>query len=86
MSPALTETVGYAAALLTTLAFIPQTLKSWRTRDLSGVSLGMYGLFTLGVALWLLYGIALGSWPVIIANGITLVLSGAVLLLKLRHK
>ena len=80
------DLVGYAAATLTTLAFIPQTLQSWRTRDLSGVSLGMYSLFTLGVALWLLYGVALESWPIIIANTITLALAGTVLFLKLRHK
>lgn len=80
------DLVGYAAATLTTLAFIPQTIQSWRTRDLSGVSLGMYSLFTLGVALWLLYGVVLDSWPIIIANTITLVLAGTVLFLKLRHK
>ena len=80
------DLVGYAAATLTTLAFIPQTLHSWRTRDLSGVSLGMYSLFTLGVALWLLYGVVLDSWPIIIANTITLALAGTVLFLKLRHK
>ncbi len=80
------DLVGYAAATLTTLAFIPQTLQSWRTRDLSGVSLGMYSLFTLGVALWLLYGVVLESWPIIIANAITLALAGTVLFLKLRHK
>lgn len=80
------DLVGYAAATLTTLAFIPQTLHSWRTRDLSGVSLGMYSLFTIGVALWLLYGVVLESWPIIIANAITLALAGSVLFLKLRHK
>jgi MtN3 and saliva related transmembrane protein len=80
------DLVGYAAATLTTLAFIPQTLHSWRSRDLSGVSLGMYSLFTIGVALWLLYGIVLDSWPIIIANAITLALAGSVLFLKLRHK
>ena len=80
------DLVGYAAATLTTLAFIPQTLRSWRTRDLSGVSLGMYSLFTLGVALWLLYGVVLESWPIIIANTITLALAGTMLFLKLRHK
>ena len=80
------DLVGYGAAILTTLAFIPQTLKSWRTRDLSGVSLGMYSLFTLGVGLWLTYGILLGSWPIILANTITLGLAGTVLFLKLRHK
>lgn len=80
------DVIGYAAATLTTLAFIPQTLHSWRSRDLSGVSLGMYSLFTMGVALWLLYGVVLESWPIIIANAITLALAGSVLFLKLRHK
>ena len=74
---------GYPAAFLTTVAFIPQAWKSWRTRDLSGISLPMYALFTLGVALWLAYGIAIGSAPVITANGITLVLAAIVLWLKL---
>lgn len=80
------DLIGYAAATLTTLAFIPQTLHSWRSRDLSGVSLGMYSLFTMGVAFWLLYGVVLESWPIIIANAITLALAGSVLFLKLRHK
>jgi MtN3 and saliva related transmembrane protein len=86
MSIALHDLVGYSAAILTTVAFVPQALKSWQTRDLSGVSLPMYGLFTLGVALWLAYGAMLGSWPIIVANTITLALSGAVLALKIIHK
>lgn len=83
---ALSDAVGYAAAVLTTLAFLPQVLHSWRTRDLAGVSLGMYSLFTAGVALWLAYGLLLGAWPIIVANGITLSLAGVVLYLKLRHR
>lgn len=79
------DLIGYGAALLTTAAFVPQTLKSWSTRDLSGISLAMYGLFTLGVGLWLVYGLFIGSWPVILANGITLALAGTVLSLKIRH-
>ena len=75
--------LGYAAAILTTLAFVPQAWKSWRTRDLSGISLPMYALFTLGVALWLGYGIAIRSVPVIAANSITLVLASIVLWLKI---
>ena len=71
------DLVGYAAATLTTVAFIPQTLHSWRSRDLSGVSLGMYSLFSMGVALWLLFGVLLESWPIIIANTITLALAGS---------
>jgi MtN3 and saliva related transmembrane protein len=80
------DALGFAAGTLTTAAFVPQVLKSWATRDLRGISLRMYGLFTLGVALWLLYGIALMSWPVIISNAVTLALAGGVLLLKLRHR
>ena len=78
------DMVGYAAAILTTVSFVPQALKSWQTRDLSGVSLAMYSLFTLGVALWLVYGVMLGSWPIIAANSITLALAGVVLTLKLK--
>ena len=86
MQVTLEDLVGYAAAILTTLAFIPQALKSWRSRDLSGVSLTMYSLFTAGVALWLVYGVLLGSWPIIAANTITLVLAAVVLMLKLAHQ
>jgi MtN3 and saliva related transmembrane protein len=82
MSP---DLIGYGAAILTTAAFVPQALKSWSSRDFSGVSLSMYSLFTLGVALWLLYGILLKSWPIILANLITLILASVVLLLKISH-
>jgi len=85
LSP-LMELVGYAAALLTTASFVPQAVKSWSSRDLSGISLTMYALFTLGVGLWMLYGLAIGSWPVILANAVTLALAGTVLVLKLKHR
>lgn len=81
----LTDMIGTAAAVLTTLAFLPQAWRSWRTRDLAGISLGMYSLFTLGVFLWLLYGLLLGQWPIIVANAITLILSCSILFLKIRH-
>ena len=74
---------GYPAAALTTLAFIPQAWQSWRTRDLSGISLPMYAMFTLGVALWLGYGLVTGSLPVIAANAVTLLLASVVLWLKI---
>jgi MtN3 and saliva related transmembrane protein len=80
------DLIGYLAAILTTVAFVPQALTSWRTRDLSGVSLPMYSIFTAGVAMWLAYGVMLGSLPIIIANTITLALSGAVLVLKVMHR
>ena len=77
--------VGTIAAVFTTVAFIPQAYHSYKTRDLSGVSLPMYSIFTLGVALWLTYGLLLVDWPLIIANAITLVLSLLILILKLKH-
>lgn len=80
----MTEWLGFIAALLTTMAFLPQALHSWQTRDLSGISLPMYALFTTGVALWFVYGICIASWPVIIANAITFVLAAMVLILKIR--
>ncbi|MDO8464419.1 MAG: SemiSWEET transporter [Gallionella sp.] len=79
-----TDWIGSAAATLTTAAFIPQALKVWRTRHTADISLGMYALFTLGVALWLIYGTLLESWPIIIANCITLLLAGLVLVMKLK--
>jgi MtN3 and saliva related transmembrane protein len=82
----LTEIIGSFAALLTTCSFIPQALKTFRTRDVSGISLGMYGAFTAGVALWLVYGILLMAWPIIIANVITLSLALSILLMKLRYR
>lgn len=80
----LIDLIGGAAAMLTTTAFIPQVWQIWKTRHTKDISLGMYIAFTGGVALWLAYGILLGSWPIIIANGITLLLAGAVLIMKIR--
>ena len=77
------EGVGSLAAMLTTGSFIPQAWLTFRTKDVSGISLGMYSAFTLGVALWLLYGLAMGSWPITVANAITLSLAVAILLMKL---
>jgi MtN3 and saliva related transmembrane protein len=79
-----TDWIGSAAATLTTTAFIPQAWKVWHTRHTADISLGMYILFTLGVALWLAYGIQLESWPIIIANIVTLLLAGIVLVLKIQ--
>lgn len=80
------DLIGAAAATLTTVAFIPQALKTFRSRDVSGISLGMYALFVTGLALWLVYGLLQGDWPVIVANAVTLALAGAVLLMKLRYR
>jgi MtN3 and saliva related transmembrane protein len=78
------ELIGGAAAILTTVAFIPQVLKVWRTRHTTDISLAMYAAFTCGVALWLWYGILLGAWPIILANSITLLFAGMVLIMKIR--
>lgn len=81
---AVEEWIGGIAATFTTCSFIPQVWRVWRTRHTQDISLLMYTFFTAGVALWLAYGILLGAWPIIIANGITLLLAGTVLVLKLR--
>jgi MtN3 and saliva related transmembrane protein len=82
----LTELIGYLAAALTTLSFVPQAWHTFTTRDVSGVSLGMYTTFTMGVALWLIYGVLLQAWPIVIANAITLTLSAGILVMKLRYR
>lgn len=79
------ELVGYGAAILTTLSFVPQAWLTFRTRDVRGISLGMYSVFTVGVALWLLYGWMMGAWPIVIANGVTLALASVILAMKLRY-
>lgn len=81
----LTDLIGYCSALLTTIAFVPQAHKSLKTRDLSGISLPMYSMFSLGVLGWLVYGILIVSWPIILANCVTLVLACTVLYLKIKH-
>lgn len=81
-----TELIGYLAAALTTFAFVPQVIHTWRLRSAHGISLGMYALFTSGVALWLVYGLLLGAWPLIVANAVTLTLALAILSLKIRYR
>jgi len=81
----LAELVGYLAASLTTCAFVPQAWLTFRTRDVRGISLGMYSAFTTGVALWLAYGLMVKAWPVVIANAVTLALACGILGMKLRY-
>jgi MtN3 and saliva related transmembrane protein len=80
-----TELFGYLAATLTTVSFVPQVIQVWRTKHTKDISLGMYSIFTVGIAVWLVYGIMLGSMPIIIANCITLILAGSVLAMKLKY-
>ena len=76
------DIVGSLAAVLTTVSFLPQAWHSFKTKDVSGVSLGMYSVFTFGVALWLVYGLLLRAWPIVVANVITLGLAMAILGMK----
>ncbi|MBK7052973.1 MAG: SemiSWEET transporter [Rhodoferax sp.] len=80
----LIDVIGFIAAVLTTASFVPQAWHTFRTRDVSGISLGMYSAFTAGVACWLVYGLLLGAWPVVIANLVTLSLAATILVMKLR--
>ena len=86
MSPTTIDAIGYAAAALTTFAFVPQVVKSWRTRSTGDLSSTMLVVFTVGIVLWLIYGLAIGSMPVIFANALTLVLSATLVGLKLRRR
>ena len=79
----LTEWIGYLAATLTTSSFVPQALLILRTRNVISISVGMYWTFTLGVALWLVYGWQMRAWPLIIANTITFALAATILITKL---
>ncbi len=79
----LQDTIGFAAAALTTGSFVPQAWLTLRTRDVSGISLAMYSAFTAGVALWLVYGLWLGEWPIVVANMVTLLLAATILVIKI---
>lgn len=79
----LTDWLGFAAAALTTSSFLPQAVLTLRTKDVSGISLSMYSAFTVGVALWLVYGLALGAWPIIVANALTVALAATILVTKI---
>jgi MtN3 and saliva related transmembrane protein len=87
MPPAddLANIIGILAGCLTTLSFLPQVIKTWKSRSTRDISLTMFAAFTLGVALWLVYGLLILSWPVIVSNVVTLGLAGIILFLKVLH-
>jgi MtN3 and saliva related transmembrane protein len=85
MPPASIEFLGFAAATLTTLCWVPQAWRTIRTRDTRAISLWTQSIFALGVLLWLAYGLLLMSWPLIGANSVTLCLVGVILAMKLRY-
>ena len=80
------DTLGLLAGALTTVAFIPQVVKIWKTRHTRDISLGMFAIFSAGVFLWLLYGIQIGATPVIVSNIVTLGLALTILIFKIRYK
>ena len=78
--------IGMAAAVLTTAAFAPQAFKAWRSRSTGDVSLAMFTMMVIGIALWLTYGILIDDVPLILANAVTLILAGAILAAKIRFR
>jgi MtN3 and saliva related transmembrane protein len=79
------ELLGMIAGILTTVAFVPQALKTWRTRRASDFALPMLVLLHVGMVLWLIYGVLTASPGLIVANGVTLLLAATILTVKLRH-
>lgn len=80
------KVIGLLAGICTTMAFLPQVLKTWRSKSAKDLSLGMFSIFCTGVALWLAYGILIGDLPIILANGVTFLLAGSLLYFKLVYK
>lgn len=78
--------IGLIAGTLTTISFVPQLTKVWRSRSTKDISLAMYVIISTGIALWLVYGIVIGSLPVILANAVTLVIAVMILVLKIRYR
>ncbi|MDP1682003.1 MAG: SemiSWEET transporter [Burkholderiales bacterium] len=81
-----TEILGLVAGLFTTIAFVPQVIKTWQSKHAHDISLAMFSFFSCGVALWIVYGLIIGSLPVILANVVTLVLALTILVLKLHFR
>ncbi|GMN06895.1 hypothetical protein MTsPCn5_22840 [Croceitalea sp. MTPC5] len=80
------EILGLIAAALTTSAFVPQVYKAWRHKSTKDISLTMYLVFLIGIVLWLIYGIAINSLSVAVANGVTIVLALAIVIAKIKFK
>lgn len=85
MSASPSDALGYVAAVLTTSSFFPQALKTLRTRDTSGISLGMYLMFTSGIVVWAIFGLVTGNGPVLISNIITALPAGLILQRKIMN-
>jgi MtN3 and saliva related transmembrane protein len=77
--------LGLLAATLTTIAFVPQVVKTWRTRSTHDISLGMFAILVAGMTAWLVYGAMIGDLPLVLANAVTLGLAGTILIFKIRN-
>jgi MtN3 and saliva related transmembrane protein len=77
--------IGSVAGISTTGAFLPQVIRTWRTRSTRDISLGMFLLTTFGLVLWLVYGLEMDDWPLIVADAVSLLLAVTILGLKLRY-
>jgi MtN3 and saliva related transmembrane protein len=77
--------LGLLAGALTTIAFVPQVVKTWRTRSTTDISLGMFAILVAGITAWLLYGALIGDLPLVLANAVTLGLAGTILIFKIRN-
>lgn len=82
----LIEVIGLTAGFLTTISFLPQVIKTWKTRSAKDLSLSMFMIFWLGVMLWLIYGILIEDTPIVIANALTLTLASVILYFKFSFK
>ena len=78
--------IGFFAAFCTTIAFLPQAIKVYKTKSTKDISLYMFLIFTVGVISWLIYGLIINDWPIILANAVTLILSFFILIYKLKFK
>lgn len=83
--PAAIHWVGAAGAVLTTICWLPQAVRVVRTRDTRAISLATNLIFATGILLWLIYGIALGNWPLIVANAVSMLFTLVIIAMKLRH-
>ena len=79
------EIIGFAAGICSTIAFLPQAIKTWKTKHTKDLSIGLFALITTGTFLWLVYGILINSMPIILANIITFILASAILIFKVRY-
>ncbi|KZD08347.1 SemiSWEET family sugar transporter [Oceanibaculum pacificum] len=86
LDPFLVDLIGTVAGALTTFSFLPQVIKTWRSRSTRDISLTMFTVFFTGALLWLIYGLLLQSFPIVLANGVTMLLVTAVIGLKLRYR